>query len=477
MNDRLKRLLEKWSAKPTVGAKRNLLIVLVFVVVCAAEGAMFIQTTGPLSIPDTDLHANSIYAVVTGQEFNPVQGHKDPYGNQVRVQHITGDSRYLFRTGMHNGMVSDLLEEFHQEASRQNGRHSHASFLSHFLYDKHRVIQESTDRQHALTVTIPVKTLTNRSNQYFPIVYAPQALGVWIGMKIGLSPFANWQLGRITNFLLFLALYALAIAILPRGKAFLAILGVLPMTVFMASSLMADALFISVATLFVALVLKCAESGGRMGNGALAGLVALTALLVFCKGVYVALALLVMVLPKKVLSTKRKIGFVAVSMLVSLPIYGVWSVMFSSTFPNVNVAQNVAYAGKRPVKIVAMVLYSTLSAFWQNAPKYSFDVMAFVVLIVVWLGYIAYNRRVFKTKKNESWIAVYRYALTSLVILALILLAIYAIEALIWNRLYYMGWNDYLMGMEERYFFPLLPLLLTVAYTDKAARADLDYRQ
>lgn len=455
------------SAKPAVSIKRNLLVALAFVIVCAAEGAAFIQSTGPLSIPDSDLHANSIYALATGQSFNPVERQGDPYGNQVKVQHITGDSRYLLRTGMHNGTVAHLLEEF-RKAARQDDEVPHTPLVSRVLYDEHRASQESVDRQPERTVTVPVKAITNRSNQYFPIVYVPQALGVWVGMEAGLGPFSNWQLGRIFNFILFLVLYALAIAVLPRGNVFLAVAGVMPMTVFLASSLMADALYIGVATLFVAMAMRCADSGGRMSNGTLAVFVAMTGLLVFCKGVYVVLALLLMVLPKRVLSMKRKFVFVVVSMLVALPVYGVWSATLSSTFPTVNVADNLAYVGEKPVKIMVMVALSTVATLWQNFPLYFLDTAGFFVVLAAWVGYIVYNRRVFGSKDGGDggrWFSVYRYALIAVVITLLIFVAIYGVEALIWNQLRYMTWRDYLLGMEERYFFPLVPLLLTVCYT------------
>ncbi|WEV72335.1 DUF2142 domain-containing protein [Bifidobacterium sp. ESL0790] len=453
--------------KLSVGVRRNVVTILVFLLVCIVEGAIFLHSTGPLTIPDSDLHANAAYVLATGQEFTHAEKRADPWNNPVKIQEVTGDSRYLSRYGASNGAVSYLLENFRNDARTADA--SQTGRFSKILYDRNRAVQESVNEMPKKTMSVPAHHLGtgNRSNQYFPIVYLPQACGVWLGLKLGTPPFTTWQLGRIANFLVFLVLFSLAIALLPRGKYFLAVLGVLPGTVFLATSLMADGLYISVAALFVALFLRTVERDKPINNRVLAVFVILTALLLFSKGVYVALALLLMVLPANVLSTKRKVWFVVISMLVTLPIYGIWSVLFGSSFPTVNVAANTEYAGKHPFKIVVMVLLSTLQFLSKHFPTQFFGILALVAVLVAWVVFIVINRSAIKKEKKESWVSAYRYVLMSVVIVLLIVLAIDTFEALIWNQLSTMSWKDYIYGLEERYLWPLMPLLLTIGYTHK----------
>ncbi|WEV72334.1 DUF2142 domain-containing protein [Bifidobacterium sp. ESL0790] len=467
------KLNDKEVSKPK---RTNIIIICVFVVLCAIEGIEFIQSTGPMSIPDSDLHANTAYSIATGQAFSPAYKCVDPHGNQVKVQHTKGDARFLKREGVRNDLISWLVASFYHDGidSARQGTHGVSPLMP--LYDSYRVKQQASDHQPARTITVPLKgTMTgNRANQYFPIVYLPQAAGVWLGIRLGVSPFNAWQLGRASNLIVFLVLFGLAIAVLPRGKVFLTVLGMLPLTAFLASSLMSDAFYIAISALLIALVMKSAESKERMSNGGLALCITLTVLLFFAKYVYVVLALLVMVLPRRVLSTKRKAWFVGISMAIALPIYGIWSHTVGSIFPNVNVADNIAYALKRPGKVMVMIMLSILRTFPQNYPKKAISIAMLAVIVIAWVAYIVWNRKALVRDKSESWIASHRYFLVSIVIAILVYVLIYAIEAMIWNVLPTMKWTDYLIGVEERYVWPLLPLLLTIAYVDKPAKVSMD---
>ena len=90
---------------------------------------------------------------------------------------------------------------------------------------------------------------------YGPVGYVPQAAGIAIGRLIGVEPLTAFYLGRLTNLLISIALAFFAIRLAPFGKPLFLLIGLLPMTMFELASLSCDALTISGAIFFTALLL------------------------------------------------------------------------------------------------------------------------------------------------------------------------------------------------------------------------------
>jgi uncharacterized membrane protein len=95
-----------------------------------------------------------------------------------------------------------------------------------------------------------------------PISYAPSLLAVWFLRAIGASLPLIFFGGRLASLLGFIALFYLAIRLIPIGKQVLFVFGLLPITLLLASSYSADPMTISLAALAVALVLRCRLSPG-----------------------------------------------------------------------------------------------------------------------------------------------------------------------------------------------------------------------
>lgn len=91
---------------------------------------------------------------------------------------------------------------------------------------------------------------------YPPVAYIPQAIGVGLSSLFTDKVIVLFYTGRIVNLAVMIFLLWLAIRITPRGKLVIAIIGLMPMTLFVGASLSADAFTIGITALFAALLTR-----------------------------------------------------------------------------------------------------------------------------------------------------------------------------------------------------------------------------
>ena len=315
--------------------------VLLFLVISILEGTVFLTNVGALTLPDGDMHANASYAMATGQIMNLPERSTDKFGNTVKRQHISGDARYLHNKSMHNALVMDIIGD-------------------PMATDPHMANQRLADHLPSTQVTLPDKSFPSRTNQYFPLVYLPQGIGVWVGLHTGLGPYNVWQCGRIANFIFYLFLFCLSIVMIPRGKYLMAVLGSLYPTIFMATSLMSDAMFISVCACFIAYFFSLSTRDRPVTRVQMGILIGLTVCLFLFKTVYVALALLVWALPRSLLTTKRKATFMGLSALIALPIYGLWSSLYQNVPAIASISGNTHFMFRHPLKVIFTISWNLM---------------------------------------------------------------------------------------------------------------------
>jgi len=93
--------------------------------------------------------------------------------------------------------------------------------------------------------------------EYFPILYAPGALGLLAGESLGLTPLHTFYLGRVAMLLAFVVLGTAAIGLARFGNALIFGVLTLPTTVNLASSYSQDGLMIVCCALAAALLTRC----------------------------------------------------------------------------------------------------------------------------------------------------------------------------------------------------------------------------
>jgi uncharacterized membrane protein len=135
--------------------------------------------------------------------------------------------------------------------------------------------------------------VVSRVASYSPVGYVPQAVGIGLGRLVGASPLTCFYLARLANLLASVTLLFFAIRLAPFGKQLFALVALLPMTMFELASLSCDALTLSGAIFFTALVLWASKKAMLRGVD-IAAIVVTAALLLTVKPGYWALVLLVL---------------------------------------------------------------------------------------------------------------------------------------------------------------------------------------
>lgn len=423
--------------------------VVLFLVLSMAQSAFFLTTFGPMSIPDSDMNANSAYALATGQTFNSTTITTDEHGNRVRIQRITGDARLLQNRGNRNETVMWILADV-----------LHGG-------DKALPAQKAVNARPFTTVTIPNVNVSSRTNQYLPVIYLPQAAGIGLALHTGQSPFTVWQWGRVSGLLVFLAVFGLAILLAPRGRYALAAIGVMPPVVFIASSLMPDGLFLAVSAVFLALLLRWTDRNRPLTAMQIAVAVVCIALLFFCKVVYATEALLLLCMPDRVLPLRRKIVGTVVSVLVTVPVYAFWTRRFMGMLAIVNVHDNLAYAASHPGSAIVLLLWNVVITI-PRVIRQAFLVApltagvttlcAGVAAAMVCRGWAIRHSPRGSVRRRRA--GTYRYPLMAVAIVVVVVVLVCVPLLLTWNDLSAMRVPSSMQGIQGRYLLPLLPLLL-----------------
>ncbi len=134
------------------------------------------------------------------------------------------------------------------------------------------------------------------AGNYAPIVYLPQLIGIWLGRLMGLPALYLLYLARLCGFALWVVLAWLALRVMPWGKWFLLTITLLPMTLFEAVGVSADAVTMGLSFLFVATVFRLLPKDQILKKD-WALLAGFSMLLPLCKNLYILLLGLLVLIP------------------------------------------------------------------------------------------------------------------------------------------------------------------------------------
>jgi uncharacterized membrane protein len=435
-----------------------------FLLFAVVQGTIFIQSIGALTIPDTDIHANATYALSTGQAFSAVHKDVDSHGNEVNIQTISGDSRFLSRQGTRNETVEAILADY----PRLDDSSAKAS-------------QELISQQSYGYASIPqVGSVGNRSNQYFPLAYVPQAVGFKIADLAGMPAYTHWQAARIANFVLFLILGALAIGFAPCGKYLFMLLLLQPPLIFVASSLMLDGLLAVVAALAVASLMRVVSRGEAAPTRLLMTFALCCNFLILEKFVYGVIALLLLAVPSRKVSIRKKLAVLA-SCIVTLSVVVLWTSEWGGMLAIVNTHDTmmnvVHHPGTTLVALSFNTVYYVIGLMRHRPITFIFF---FVAIIVVWVlqslrvrGWVPLSSESASSHRNATnndshnsfreFVSRNRYLLIAFAAFILAMFMTLGLEIITWNSTAALSSTMRISGWQERYIYPLL-FLLPFAY-------------
>ena len=153
---------------------------------------------------------------------------------------------------------------------------------------------------------------------YFPLIYAPQAIGLLVGEKFGFTVDNSYQLARIISILAIAAVLLVAFNIYPVNPLVLALL-LLPMSVFQLSSATIDGFSNALTVLSAAAFLRIATEREKVPNWVFYTL-GLTTILLATSRVHL-LPLLLLLLTSCFYVKKKEIAFVFFLALLSVLVW------------------------------------------------------------------------------------------------------------------------------------------------------------
>lgn len=391
-------------------------------------GIYYMSIFTPHTIPDEPVHFASAYRI---SNYMLLQG-KNNY-----------DDRYFY-------MREDDREFFSHYDYRITGSNRDA------LKKDIRFRAENTDLVPSPQHGSDTKLLT----------YIPSAMGISLGRLLGLSGFLTYYLGRLFNLLFFAAVMALAVRWMPFGKQMLTVAALLPMSLHLAASYSYDVYHMSMVFLMFAYLMRMMYREEKIDWKQLLCYGVLVVLAVPMKIVYVAVAALVLIVPKDRfrnpkyhLLFKILLGLVAVTAIFVGQLGYIGRMAGSSTTPGNGVAAytipwllshpkdtillfaNTVY--DRTDEYLTCLVGSSLGWFQTRTPNF----LALPILLILFLSFL-------KRDEEPAALRPASRGYSLLMFLAGCFLVLFSLL---------IDWTPFgssiIQGVQGRYFIPLLPAL------------------
>ena len=304
---------------------------------------------------------------------------------------------------------------------------------------------------------------------YSFVQYIPQAMGILLGRLITNNAYLITYAGRIANMIVAIILLYFAIKLIPFGKKLLLIPTMIPIAIEGFTSLSPDATTISISFLFIAYILHLSFGKNKeIKSKEKLILLLLSIIIALCKIVYIPLVGLILIIPKerfKNKSNKYKIIDFCIIAGIAVTLNLIWLKFASRYLANFREGDSsiqILLAIKNPVKYIQTLLYTInlngnnylLSLFgsdlgWGELIKL-YSIVPYSILAI-------YIFTVIIDEDLKNKLKAYQLVWIILIILAIILLVFTSL---------YVQWttigNEYIAGVQGRYFLPILPLIMLV---------------
>jgi uncharacterized membrane protein len=304
---------------------------------------------------------------------------------------------------------------------------------------------------------------------YCPTCYLAQSLGILAGRAFQLPPLAMLYLGREANLLAWMALGYWALRASPAIARPLFLLLLMPMSLWVATTLSADSLVNATAALFTAQV--CKHSGRKpnsLGRKQIASLLILSVFLSVSKLAYAPLVALLLLIPVENFGGLRKwIVNMGLIVAINLVAWGGWSWASAGLDTRITFNREVSPRAQleeleqNPERVPKLVLGTLEKRGWSFLESFVgligwLDVYLPAPFIVGYLLFLLLG----------CWVAndlapLPSPGLAALIVLPAVLISIAAIALLS-----YLYWTplglDFIDGFHGRYLIPLTPAMMVV---------------
>lgn len=326
---------------------------------------------------------------------------------------------------------------------------------------------KSTDILNLYTLkrdTTPVLANYNTVSIYNPLSYAPQALSLLVGRTLGLSLYAGVVLASGVNFVLWLWMLTRSIKISPIGKWVIVVIGLLPMTIFLAPSISTDPLLIGTIILFFAYLAKLAnDKRTNLTVKDVLPLILLSFVLSILKQTYFVLVFGVILLVHKFASKRQLYISLALCILPALVVVLTWTLITNHLnfviSPQSQPHQQIHLAlthPLHPIKVITKTLvFNSDGVVWSFFGFLGWLTILLPLWIIVSLGIVLALS--FSLDATRFAIKTWQKLFFAALLVGNLLLIIGAL---------YVYWtpvgSSSLTGLQGRYFIPLTILLAPI---------------
>jgi uncharacterized membrane protein len=296
---------------------------------------------------------------------------------------------------------------------------------------------------------------------YSPVPYLPQSLAILAARRWQPAPLTLFYLARIANLIVYVLLAAAAVRQTPVQKWTMAMVALIPMSVYLAASLSADAMMLGLSLLIVATILKLALGNEKPSRRSLLVLGFLFVLLSLSKQPYLALALLFFTIPSRQFASPAR-RWLTAGLMIGLPvaIELAWMSSLGGLYvpilPFVDPAAQLRWIAGHPYDYTVNVIQAM--GRW--------DIHSFMIGAFGWLG-----PRLPQWIRETYWAAL---GVTAVVDggspqrlgfrTRAVVLVIYVVSFAVMATFVYLSWERVgiksIGGIQPRYLLPLVPLLL-----------------
>ena len=396
-----------------------------FLCIILSYGVLWMFVFPPLQVPDENVHFLRAYSIAKGQ-FIPK---KVGSGNFAELP------------------VS--LEEFEKDSDLQEVA-SHSENKVNFL-DLKKIYKIKINKEKTKSFELGGAAVIN------PISYIPQSIGIKVGESLNIPLYLLYYLGRIFNFFSWILLVYSAIKISPpKLKNMFFIFSLLPVSLQQAISYSTDALINGFSFLFIAVVFKLYLDDKEKIN--IKYLILLFLGVFFptsIKVVYFLFVIFILLLFKKFDKKRNCLITFFVIFFLTLAFNIFWSKL-SPENPSGDISLQLDYLKHNPIKYLK-TLYITSKISTQFYIESYIGILGWLDTRIPYLLMYSYIILVIVNIYSDNILSKNDLKAKFMIFIYLILSYIGILTALyiVWSEV----GQEYVMGVQGRYFVPVVPLL------------------
>ncbi len=311
---------------------------------------------------------------------------------------------------------------------------------------------------------------------YTPIVYTAQTIAYKGSGVFTKSTLLRMYAARVANALAWLALIFIAIRLIPFGKWTLVVFALLPMNVFIASSLSADATAIALCFLLVAYVLHLRAQKRRLVPKQIVILGAIMCVVALAKSTYYPVLFSLFLIPKKHFARPRLAwpALLAVPLILSMTwgliVSPIANSLYRSFFVDVasSPSDQLYYTLHHPFAVMYAFVNSIFSGTSDLTVRDLFGTFTWSrVVLPLWLQLFSFLLLMFALLYQLGRTSGMKFSAWARSVPAIAFAATFGLIYLTFYFLWSAPGATTINGVQGRYFLPLLPLLIPLFTTKK----------